>query len=347
MTLAFLSSLSPPDMKINPVYIVMLLGLVLVAPLARQLQQRPTEFYGIAQTPDLDLSLPYNSQVAKLLVREGQAVDSGQVLAEVYRPNLSWQQATQQQDLAGLEAEVQLQITRQRNKIVSLEQQQYLAEQELQQKIRLRVQQLQRQASLLQQFESLGDVPADTAAWRNDPSILRWQQELQSVAEPFTLELQQLRSSLASTLAPLQADLQKQQLQLQALDEAETQLLVRSPRAGVVGVTHFIVGEEVKAHQPLLNLYQHHPDQVSAYIPEGQLSEVLLGDELTVQSIQSPDYQVTGKVIGLGNKIKALPTRMRRDPNLEAWGREVQLAVPANNAFMQGERVLIVVANEK
>ena len=61
-------------MKINPVYIVMVLGLLILVPFTRHLQQRPTSFYGIAENQDLDLSLEYPVLVQEIHIKEGQRV---------------------------------------------------------------------------------------------------------------------------------------------------------------------------------------------------------------------------------------------------------------------------------
>ena len=80
---------------------------------------------------------------------------------------------------------------------------------------------------------------------------------------------------------------------------------------------------------------------MTTYIPEGQLTSLELGDTLIVRSVQDQEYVISGQIIGLGNKIRELPIRMRRDPTVQAWGREVLLKIPVDNLLMQGERVLI------
>ena len=80
---------------------------------------------------------------------------------------------------------------------------------------------------------------------------------------------------------------------------------------------------------------------MTTYIPEGQLTNLALGDSLIVRSVQDQEYLISGHIIGLGNKIRELPIRMRRDPVVQAWGREVLLKIPEDNLLMQGERVLI------
>ncbi|MBK9015177.1 MAG: hypothetical protein IPM82_14525 [Saprospiraceae bacterium] len=113
------------------------------------------------------------------------------------------------------------------------------------------------------------------------------------------------------------------------------------PQAGIVGQLDFLPGEKLTAYTVIMKIYGTHPDVVTTYIGDGRLAEIKLSDTLTVSSINQPEYQVSGVVLGLGTRIKELPERLRRIPELKAWGREVQLQIPLDNTFLQGEKVKV------
>ena len=121
----------------------------------------------------------------------------------------------------------------------------------------------------------------------------------------------------------------------------EADLEIFAPQTGIVGQLDFLAGEKIESYTIIMRIYGTHPDVVTTYIGDGRLAEINIGDELTVGSINQPEYTVQGKVIGLGTRVRELPERLRRIPELKAWGREVQLQIPLDNAFLQGEKVKV------
>lgn len=50
---------------------------------------------------------------------------------------------------------------------------------------------------------------------------------------------------------------------------------------------------------------------------------------------------VAGTVVGVGARIVEYPVRLRKNPVLQTWGREVLVKIPGNNRFILGEKVVI------
>lgn len=324
-------------MKINPVYVLMLIGLLVLVPLARKIQQRPTAFYGIAENQDVDLSLEHPVLVKRILVKEGEAVSEGQLLMELERTNVPFLRASLQQEQRQLEAEKEETMAKGRSRRQELEQAKITAAFELENELAILNAEQAQNEKLVQGLES---VTTETSASKN-PEIIALQAEQATIAQPYDQQIGNLQKEVQAELRSLDTRLEQVALELTELAREEDALLLKAPVAGVIGRVNFVPGEQASARETLVNIYRQHPDQVTTYIPEGQLSSLRLGDSLVVRSVQDQDYFITGRIIGLGNKIRELPMRMRRDPAVQAWGREVLLRIPENNGLMQGERVLI------
>lgn len=325
-------------MKINPVYIVMVLGLLILVPFTRHLQQRPTSFYGIAENQDLDLSLEYPVVVEAVYIKEGQSIKEGQVLAILQRNDIPFQEATLDQDTRRLLAEKNELLTNRQNDLRQIDQEQNDALFQIDKEIGILQAELDRNSSLLEGLSSVeGAGPANT----DNPEIAALQAERSTLAATFDTQRKNIRQEAAAKLQSLETRLQQISIEQGEIQRQTEALELRAPADGIAGSVNFVPGEQIARGETILNIYQLHPNQVITFIPEGQLTDLRMGDSLLVSSLQNPDYIINGKIIGLGNKIRELPVRMRRDPAVQAWGREVLLDIAGENDLMQGERVLV------
>lgn len=329
-------------MKINPVYVTMVLGFLVLIPVARHYQQRPTEFYGIAEDPDIDLSIEHAAFLRQVLVTEGEAVGAGQSLAILERTNLPYLKASLEQERKRLEAEAQALRQDDRSKRERLEQDRALALFKVDNEIAQLEAEQARNQDLLNEIQNIPLTETTTT----DPEVTALQAERQEVTKPYDVQLEQLQKDQQAQLAVIRARLDKIAVELEELQRQGNALTLRAPVRGIIGRIHFVPGEQLRPGEIMLNIYLEHPTQVTTYIPEGLLTDLNLGDVLQVQSIQESDYMIDGTVTSLGNKIRELPVRMRRDPTVQAWGREVRLQIPSANKLMQGERVLVVQSEE-
>ena len=76
-------------------------------------------------------------------------------------------------------------------------------------------------------------------------------------------------------------------------------------------------------------------------VHESLILQVKTGDSLLVASSLHPSHQIIGVVLGLGSRIVEIPSRLRKTPELKTYGREVLVQIPANNPFLQKEKVML------
>lgn len=328
--------------RFNIIYLVFLLGAALFVPISRKLVSRPEEFYGIAENQIRSINLQYPVEIKEINVKLGEKVDSGQLLARLYRTDLPIKlndinyeirelQVKKMMDTENLEAELRkLQAER---AAIGVEYDQEIAQVEAD---------YEAQAKVLASIKSL-DISSSTSP--TNPHAVRLQAlQLEKASELRNLDVQiaDLRSRMKTAQAPDELRIKKLEGEQDLVKRQEAELEIYAPQAGIIGQLDFLPGEKISAYTVIMRIYGIHPDVVTTYIGDGRLAEIKLGDLLSVASINQPDYVLQGKVIGLGTRIRELPERLRRFPDLKTWGREVQLQIPLDNSFLQGEKVKVV-----
>lgn len=83
------------------------------------------------------------------------------------------------------------------------------------------------------------------------------------------------------------------------------------------------------------------PSIVKGIIHESISNRVKVGEQVSVNTIKGRGNGVTGEVVGMGTRIVAYPERLLKSPGTRSWGRIVEVRLPENNRFLQGERVKI------
>ena len=325
-------------MKINILYVVMVIGLVVLIPIAKEWQKRPAEFFGIAENQDIDISINYDVRIVQYLVEEGDEVNEGQALVQVSIPDIELKKARLAQEKKAISADRDLLRSKQQRDRKKIEQDQKEATFEIDNKLSELRSSAEQNANLLSTLSTISD---EVSLPKPSPEQVALEQEKASLATGYQARIENLNTTEAAELAALRIRMERIDLELEKLEVLTNEQLIRAPQSGIIGRIHYMDGEQVRRMEPLLNIYQRHPDRVTAYIPEGLLSGIREGDTLSVYSIQDSELQLWGRVESLGNKIRSLPVRMRKDPTIEAWGREVLLRIPATNQLMQGERVRI------
>jgi hypothetical protein len=80
---------------------------------------------------------------------------------------------------------------------------------------------------------------------------------------------------------------------------------------------------------------------VKGYIHENAYSRISLKDKVRVVSVANTSAATVGEVVGVGARIVEYPARLRKRPDIQMWGREVQILIPPKNRFLLGEKLFI------
>ncbi len=329
--------------RFNFLYIVFFLGIIFFIPMTKKLVSNPEEFYGIAENQIRSINLQYPVEIKEINVALGEKLDSGQLLARLYRTDLPIKINDINYEIRELQVKRYMDIEQQQAAASKLEAKKAALVVTYDQKIA----QLQtEQAAQLKVLSGIKTIDLESATNGSVPDIrlqriLSLQKEKQLEIKQLDVELSQIHAEIELAQAPIDLRIKKLESELELIKKQEAELDIFAPQSGIVGQLDFMPGEKIEAYTVILKIYGTHPDVVTTYIGDGRLAAIKLGDTLMVGSINQPEYQVPGVVLGLGTRIKELPERLRRIPDLKAWGREVQLQIPLDNAFLQGEKVKV------
>jgi hypothetical protein len=146
---------------------------------------------------------------------------------------------------------------------------------------------------------------------------------------------------LASIEAPSNVKTEILNTEITYFENEKNKLSIYAPSDGLIGNVQCKEGENISAFSTLMNFYKHNPTLVKGFVHESMILEVKVGDELDVSSSLHPDHKIRGEVTGLGSRIVEIPERLRKIPDFKTYGREVLIKIPAENNFLQKEKVLL------
>ncbi|NLE01705.1 MAG: hypothetical protein GX640_17710 [Fibrobacter sp.] len=307
------------------------------------LKVESTNFHGIADGREIIIANENAVRIKKIHVVPGQLISQGDSLLELHRPELDLEILKVNNELEKLSA------AREANSgFVNSQINQIRAEGQTKiNEILTEIAELKAQHSLNVSLASeLKSIKSNSASnSKNDVGSLQvkianLENVLKSVTEEMNVQIRDLRKSPQHALQA-QIDNFKEQLKLLKLEQEK--LFIGSPINGKIGSVKFKEGVNVSAFDTIITLHSIAPSYINGYIQESVFNDICVGQEVLVTSISNKKERVKGVVVGVGTRIVPLPARLWKRPDIEAWGREVQVKIPDNNSFLLGEKVLITI----
>jgi multidrug resistance efflux pump len=135
----------------------------------------------------------------------------------------------------------------------------------------------------------------------------------------------------------LEKDLRIQETKIADLEAERRKYQVQAPTAGSVSRIAAKVGDRRSAGSDLIDLLVAHPQELTAFVTERQISTVAVGMAATMQSRDLAGPALEGKVLRLGPQIEQLPARLRSIPGAPQWGRKVVIEVKTPGPSLPGQ----------
>jgi len=320
--------------------IVWFIALTMLLSMIYYLKIESTNFHGIADGREIVIDNENPVRVQKIHVVPGQVIKQGDTILELYRPELDFEILKITNELEKLSAERVINsdyINAQINQIKA-EGQTRINE------IQTEIAELKAQHALNVSLASeLKSIRSNTPSKSSDANgiqvkIDNLQNVLKSVTEEMNVQIRDLRKSPHNAIQ-YQIDNYKEQLKL--FNQEKQKLVICSPIDGKIGSVNFKEGENASAFLPIITLHPKAPVFIKGYIHESVYSDISIGQEVTITSITNKKDRIAGKVVGVGTRIVLFPLRLWKRPDIEVWGREVQVKIPEDNPFLLGEKVLI------
>ena len=329
--------------RINILYLsipVLIYGLFLIY---RQLNRSTAVFYGVAENQETQINLEHAVTVNRIYATQGQFVQKGALLMEVTRTALDFKMSDLSHNIAELEARDQLRVADIRAGLDRLRAQRAEKTGAIEARIRQMESEQLLNKSLLRELRSVPppDSSAPEAASPFAAKLGALHEELRLAVEPLDVEIGRLEQALHLSGLPAQSQISKLKKDVELYQKEQEQLRIYAPGDGLVGSIHCREGENIPAFNTLISFYEQNPNTVVGYLHESLIVQVKIGDSLRVISSLHPEEQCLGRVSGLGHRVVEIPERLRKLPEIKTYGREILIQIPANNNFLQKEKVVL------
>ncbi|MDB4443485.1 MAG: hypothetical protein P8M17_12365 [Saprospiraceae bacterium] len=325
--------------KFNLVYLMFFLVVGLIWQLNNRYGKHTVMFYGFAETKETEINLDHPVEVNRLLVTPGQKVKKGELLAKVTHSTFSLKLNNISHSMDELRLEENIWKADIRTSISRLEAQKVVKESEINSQIRQLEMEIEINRSLLEGLKSI-DVTETTVNPRA-AKIANLKEEQELVIKPLEVQIARLKEELESSNSPKRIQIRKLQEDQKFYTEEKDGLSIFAPKDGLIGNIYCKEKENISSFNTLISFYEENPTMVKGYVHENLILEVTVGDTLEAISTQHPEHKCQGVITGLGSRIVEIPDRLRKNPDLKTYGREVLISIPPTNFFLQKEKVIL------
>lgn len=327
---------------INIVYLLAIGTVVLLFQLYQRYGRHTAFFYGFAENKETELNIDQPVQIDTVFVTSGQRVQAGAPLLQVSRSSLDLKMGELSSRVEELSTAEALRRADLLATIRKLEAQKALKESEINAEIRQLEAALARNRNLVKSLESIEAGERDQSAVSpTEVRIAGLREELAAALQPLDAEIAKLREELDAVDTPLRIQQRRLGEEMNYYRQERGKLTVFAPVNGVVGNILVKAGENIDAFGPLITFYEENPTFVKGYVHESLILQVDVNDTIEVVSSMQSGHRCRGVVTGLGSRIVEIPERLRKFPEFRIYGREILIEIPADNRFLQKEKVML------
>jgi len=321
--------------------ISLILSMAVVLMLTNSFQENTTHFYGLADNQEQSVSFQEPVKIVEINVIEGQYVEQGTVLLKAERSHLT----TQKNQLSGQIEELNAQQHEAKTQInAEIE---VLRAQESAELARLNIQIAELRSRQKQNIDLYKNI-LGTLPKARTPDPLQTQINLlikqqQQISRSIQTQIKSLRVKLNAAKEPIRIKKKLVENSLEEINRQQEELIIKADFSGRIGNINHKRGEQIAAFQPILTVYGLYPKMVKGYIHENVSNDVKIGQRVWIHSLSSKNKNIAieGRVESLGSRIIEYPERLKKNPMLRSWGREVNIRLPINNTLLLGEKVQV------
>lgn len=304
--------------------------------------QNEHAFFGAAETDERDLSFDHPVWITKVYVEPGRQVQRGDTLLRLYRTDLDDKIAERLDAIRQINLELAAKNNDLDNEIALLKAKQAADASELLSDVVIDESEVQVQKELRQIIaERQGMTGASKTDNLQSARRAAVEEVIRQSETPMRREIEQLQAQKKNNLKLEAAQLAQIQREMAQLENEKARLVLLSPIDGFIDDLPAREGEAVDAHSTLVSINPAQPTKVRGFIHETVDMTFRLGDTVTITSGARPGYSVRGVLTGNSPHLIELPTRLRKYPEIKAWGREIFIQLPPDNPFYIGEKIMI------
>ena len=323
--------------RINSFYVFIFLAFVTLMTVNSFYFKGSSSFLGVTYAKAYKINAEKSGIIEALYVVPGQEVQKGDKLIEVESPQLNLDIQKLRKEIELFESEKKEKKALLNSKIKLLESEKSILKGEIENDIRLIQNEIDLNNKLAQTISK--DIPTD--------SLTALKLQIKSIREKGNLELQGLDIRILDLKQEDEFDQSQIQSKIELANEElegklreETRLNKFATFSGVIENVYVKEGEEVEAFTSLVSINPKHPTSVVGYLVGKKERDRELGEIVTVKSLEQPNLQIQGKIIGFGAVVK-LPQIMEKDNSLTTFGLEIFIEIPEENPLVVGEQIIV------
>ncbi len=282
--------------------------------------------------------------VKSIYVNAGQQVSKGELLLEVARPDLNFEneKLLNQKEKAIKEKDVLQSSYRSKIDLLKIEEEGKIL------RLDAEIEQLESKMKLNQALRNnLSALSSNGASTPDsnlmDPDSLVWQSlhdEKKQIEQLYSSDRKRLAITLRENISLTELEIELIERQIGELQIERDQLKKYAPFSGTVGNINAQLDEIVPPYQTIISLYELQPSLIKAFINVSSQYVINPGDNVLIES-STRDYNTAGKVLEIGTRIVGYQDPSRPINAPELLGKEIFIELPKENNFLYGEQVFV------
>ncbi|BCG63591.1 MAG: hypothetical protein methR_P1319 [Methyloprofundus sp.] len=320
-------------------WVISLIGMFI---LSDSFSDKSQHFFGIAGEREQTISFQYPVEVVRVFGRAGAEIEQGAPILEVRRQQLNAELATISQEIRQHELQKQETNNTINSQLAGLSAKKQAIIADMDRQIHTLEFRLQINANML---NSMTENQVNPVVINDNTELADLKKKRRYLIAGVQAEIGHLTEQLHSSSRPIDAQINELYHRQRDLQRQDVSLKVTALFDGRIGNVNFKAGELVPPYQPIISVQSKIPRYVKGYIHENILNDVQIGQAVWVKSIAQHQAVPTimGVVESLGKRIIEYPDRLKKNPMIPTWGREV--VVRLNNlqhSLLFGEKVEVL-----
>lgn len=325
-------------MKINILYIFWVIALGGFLYIGRHLQEQSSQqLFGIADAEGQMVKVEYSVFIQKNNIKAGQRVKKGDTLMVLLRSELDERTTKYMTEINQIDVErLSKNTTIQKDKEV-FDSKHAAQMSDLQSKIKI----LQSEISVQKNIrEAIGDGNSSNNSIK-EQEIKALEEEMRQVVLQSKEQSKVFDNQLLSSNNISAVKIQQIQNELGFISKEKSKLVLFSPCDGFVEQVFVAQNEIAQSYKDLVKINPQQPNKIVGFMHESLNVPYRLGDTVTLISSVRPTVTCKALLVVVSPKLVELPFRLRRNPDVKAWGRELYINLPPENDFFIGEKIMI------
>lgn len=326
---------------LNPLYLLAIILAVFLYNYSQKQTESSELFFGFAENKETEMNLDYPVKVDKIMVKPGDYIAAGTQLAELTQITLSKDINDEQLRINELTSEFNTKKNDIESEISVLMSQRSQELKEIDSEIEKLKAERKFSESLSSGLKTLEIAPSQESQLLFEAELSALEDKKNLINSNYSTRISSKNLRIEDEKGIYNAAVKRHNSDVGFAEEKIKKLDLKSPSNALIGNVHIKEGEYIQSFKTMVTLYEPNPTLVAGFVHESMIVDVNVGDKFYIRSALNPNNECTGVVTGMGSRIVEIPERLRKMPEIKTYGREVLISIPADNKFLQKEKVII------